>query len=408
MSTFDNIKNNLEKVSTYINLTDSEKKLLLNHKKINKTNLDVDGKEYEALRIIHNDALGPGKGGIRFHPDVSEDEVKSLSFWMSLKTSLAGLPYGGAKGGIKINPKELSEQELEKVSRAYIQAFHEYIGEDVDVPAPDVYTNPKIMGWMLDEYEKIKGKHEPGVITGKPIELGGCVIRGDATSKGGKIILDLFLKKMNKDPKETSVVIQGFGNAGMNIAKMLHEDGYNVIAISDSKGAIFNKEGIDIEKAIEIKKEKSSVINYEEAQKISNKELLEIETDVLILAALENQITSENAENIKAKYILELANGPVTSEADDILHEKGIAVIPDILANAGGVIVSYCEWVQNKTGHIFSRDYMENILKEKITQAFNKTYELYEKEEKFTMRNAAYIIAIKRILDAERARGNLR
>ena len=408
MSTFDNIKNNLEKVSTYINLTDSEKKLLLNHKKINKTNLDVDGKEYEALRIIHNDALGPGKGGIRFHPDVSEDEVKSLSFWMSLKTSLAGLPYGGAKGGIKINPKELSEQELEKVSRAYIQAFHEYIGEDVDVPAPDVYTNPKIMGWMLDEYEKIKGKHEPGVITGKPIELGGCVIRGDATSKGGKIILDLFLKKMNKNPKETSVVIQGFGNAGMNIAKMLHEDGYNVIAISDSKGAIFNKEGIDIEKAIEIKKEKSSVINYEEAQKISNKELLEIETDVLILAALENQITSENAENIKAKYILELANGPVTSEADDILHEKGIAVIPDILANAGGVIVSYCEWVQNKTGHIFSRDYMENILKEKITQAFNKTYELYEKEEKFTMRNAAYIIAIKRILDAERARGNLR
>jgi len=314
MSTFDNIKNNLEKVSTYINLTDSEKKLLLNHKKINKTNLDVDGKEYEALRIIHNDALGPGKGGIRFHPDVSEDEVKSLSFWMSLKTSLAGLPYGGAKGGIKINPKELSEQELEKVSRAYIQAFHEYIGEDVDVPAPDVYTNPKIMGWMLDEYEKIKGKHEPGVITGKPIELGGCVIRGDATSKGGKIILDLFLKKMNKNPKETSVVIQGFGNAGMNIAKMLHEDGYNVIAISDSKGAIFNKEGIDIEKAIEIKKEKSSVINYEEAQKISNKELLEIETDVLILAALENQITSENAENIKAKYILELANGPVTSE----------------------------------------------------------------------------------------------
>ena len=408
MSTFDSIKNNLEKVSTYINLTDSEKKLLLNHKKINKTNLDVDGKEYEALRIIHNDALGPGKGGIRFHPDVSEDEVKSLSFWMSLKTSLAGLPYGGAKGGIKINPKELSEQELEKVSRAYIQAFHEYIGEDVDVPAPDVYTNPKIMGWMLDEYEKIKGKHEPGVITGKPIELGGCVIRGDATSKGGKIILDLFLKKMNKDPKETSVVIQGFGNAGMNIAKMLHEDGYNIIAISDSKGAIFSKEGINIEKAIEIKKEKSSVINYEEAQQISNKELLEIETDVLILAALENQITSENAADIKAKYILELANGPVTSEADDILHEKGIAVIPDILANAGGVIVSYCEWVQNKTGHIFSRDYMENILKEKITQAFNKTYELYEKEEKFTMRNAAYIIAIKRILNAEKARGNLR
>jgi len=407
MSIFDNIKRNLEKVSDYLSLTNAEKELLLSHKRITKATLNINGKVYEAWRIIHNDALGPAKGGIRFHPNVCEDEVKSLSFWMSLKTSLAGLPYGGAKGGVKINPKELSEEELEKVSRAYIRAFHEFIGEDKDIPAPDVYTNPKIMGWMLDEFEKIKGRHEPGMITGKPLELGGCVLRGDATSKGGKIILDLFLEEEGKSPEKTNVVIQGFGNAGMNIAKMLHDAGYNVIAVSDSKGGIIDKTGLDIEKVIKTKKETGSVTQYPKAEKISNKELLELETDVLILAALENQITRENAENVKAEVILELANGPVTSEADDILHERGIVVIPDILANAGGVIVSYCEWCQNKTGHIFSKDYMEKILEEKLTQAFRKTYDLYKEQKRFSMRNAAYAIAIRRILDAEKARGNL-
>ncbi|MCD6558092.1 MAG: Glu/Leu/Phe/Val dehydrogenase [Candidatus Aenigmarchaeota archaeon] len=407
MSIFDNIKRNLEKVSDYLSLTNAEKELLLSHKRITKATLNINGKVYEAWRIIHNDALGPAKGGIRFHPNVCEDEVKSLSFWMSLKTSLAGLPYGGAKGGVKINPKELSEEELEKVSRAYIRAFHEFIGEDKDIPAPDVYTNPKIMGWMLDEFEKIKGRHEPGMITGKPLELGGCVLRGDATSKGGKIILDLFLEEEGKSPEKTNVVIQGFGNAGMNIAKMLHDAGYNVIAVSDSKGGIVDKTGLDIEKVIKTKKETGSVTQYPKAEKISNKELLELETDVLILAALENQITKENAENVKAEVILELANGPVTSEADDILHERGIVVIPDILANAGGVIVSYCEWCQNKTGHIFSKDYMEKILEEKLTQAFRKTYDLYKEQKRFSMRNAAYAIAIRRILDAEKARGNL-
>ena len=407
MSIFDNIKRNLEKVSDYLSLTNAEKELLLSHKRITKATLNINGKVYEAWRIIHNDALGPAKGGIRFHPNVCEDEVKSLSFWMSLKTSLAGLPYGGAKGGVKINPKELSEEELEKVSRAYIRAFHEFIGEDKDIPAPDVYTNPKIMGWMLDEFEKIKGRHEPGMITGKPLELGGCVLRGDATSKGGKIILDLFLEEEGKSPEKTNVVIQGFGNAGMNIAKMLHDAGYNVIAVSDSKGGIVDKTGLDIEKVIKTKKETGSVTQYPKAEKISNKELLELETDVLILAALENQITKENAENVKAEVILELANGPVTSEADDILHERGIVVIPDILANAGGVIVSYCEWCQNKTGHIFSKDYMEKILEEKLTQAFRKTYDLYKEQKRFSMRNAAYAIAIRKILDAEKARGNL-
>ncbi len=407
MSIFNNITRNLEKVSDYLNLTDSEKELLLKHKTIHKARLIVNKKSYDAWRIIHNDSLGPGKGGIRFHPNVSEDEVRSLSFWMSLKNSLAGLPYGGAKGGVKINSKELSEKESEAVARAYIQSFHTDIGENKDIPAPDVYTNPKIMGWMLDEFEKITGRHEPGVITGKPIELGGCVLRGDATSKGGKIILDLFLENINKRAEDTSVIVQGFGNAGMNIAKMLHNGGYTVIGVSDSKGGIFNENGLDINKIIQTKKELSTVTQYADAKQVTNKDLLELKTDVLVLAALENQITKENANEIKAKNILELANGPITSEADDILNEKGIIVIPDILANSGGVIVSYCEWVQNKTGHIFSKDYMENILKEKLLHSFNGTYELYTKEKDFSMRNAAYVIALKRILNAERARDNL-
>lgn len=407
MSVFENIKKNLEKVSEYLNLTDAEEELLLKHKVIHKAKLPINGNVYEAWRIIHNDALGPGKGGIRFHPNVSEDEVKSLSFWMSLKTSLAGLPYGGSKGGVKINPKELSKQDIEKVSRAYVQAFHEFIGENKDIPAPDVYTNPEIMGWMLDEFEKIKERHEPGMITGKPIELGGCVLREDATSKGGKIILNLFLKKMKEKHEKTNIVIQGFGNVGMNLAKMLNDDGYNLIAVSDSKGGILNKEGLNIEKVMNIKKERGSVIQYSKAQQISNKELLELEADVLILAALENQVTNENAGNVKAKFILEMANGPVTSEADDILHKKGIIVVPDILANAGGVIMSYCEWSQNKTGHIFSEDYMEKVFEEKITQAFHKTYKLYKEQKNFSMRNVAYVIAIRRILNAEKARGNL-
>ena len=407
MTVFDNIKMNLEKVSGYLKLTDIDMGLLLGYKAIHKAELDVNGKLYEAWRIVHNDTLGPGKGGIRFHPDVSEDEVKSLAFWMSLKNSLVGLPYGGAKGGVKINPKEFSIRDIEKVSRAYVQAFHEFVGENKDIPAPDVYTNPQIMGWMLDEFEKIMGRHENGMITGKPVELGGCALRGDATSRGGKIILDLFLKKIHKAPEKTDVVIQGFGNAGINIARMLHDDSYNVIAVSDSKGGILDKGGLDIEKMIGIKKESGSVIQYPKARKISNKDLLELKTDVLVLAALENQITAKNAGNVKAEFILELANGPVTSEADDILHEKGIAVIPDILANAGGVIVSYCEWSQNKTGHIFSRDYMERVLEEKMARAFNETYDLYKEQKRFNMRNAAYVIALRRILKAEKARGNL-
>ena len=406
MSVFENIQKNIEKISNNLNLSKKDKEILLKHKAVHRAKLTVGGKEYTAFRIIHNDALGPSKGGIRFHPKVSEDEVKSLSFWMSLKTSLAGLPYGGAKGGVIVNPKELTQEEIEELSREYIRAFYKYLGQEKDIPAPDVYTNSQIMAWMLDEFEKINKRHEPAMITGKPLEVGGCSIRKDATAKGGKIILDLLMKKEERKPEETTVVIQGFGNAGMNIAKMLYDEGYKVIAVSDSKGGILSNNGLNIEEVIKTKKDKGNV-NYYDAKNISNKELLELKTDVLILAALENQITEENANNVKAKYILELANGPITFEADEILYKKKTIVVPDILANSGGVIASYTEWAQNISGMIFSKEYMENTLKEKITSVFNKTYELYKENDSFNMRNAAYIIALKRILNAERARGRL-
>jgi glutamate dehydrogenase len=404
MTILENIKKNIEKVSPYLEMTESEKNKLLNHKQIKKAELELNGKSYDAWRIIHNNALGPGKGGIRFHPNVSEDEVKSLSFWMSLKTSLVKLPYGGAKGGVKINPKELNEKEIQEISRKYIRKFSDYLGQDKDIPAPDVYTNSQIMGWMLDEFEKIKGRHEPGMITGKPLILGGCELRGDATSKGGKIILQEFLKRKNKKPNEIEIVVQGFGNAGRYLTEMLYDLGHKIIAVSDSKGGIYNKDGLNIKKLIIHKNNSKSVVDFENSENISNKEILELKTNVLILAALENQITKENADNIKAETILELANGPITFDADEILDKKGVEVIPDILANSGGVIVSYFEWSQNKTGNILDKDYLENLLNQKLKKAFNEMYENYLKDKNLNMRLNAYKISIKRILEAERAR----
>ena len=407
MEIFDSIKQRLEKISKYIELTEDEKTLLLSHDKISHSVLLVNGQKYDAWRIIHNKSLGPGKGGIRFHPDVSEDEIKSLSFWMSLKTSLMGLPLGGAKGGVRVNAKELNENEIEELSRGYIKAFIEVIGVTKDILAPDVYTNPKIMAWMLDEYEKIKKLFEPGMITGKPLSIGGISIRSDATSKGGFIVLKEFLNKINKKCEETKVAIQGFGNAGSYLASMLQKDCFTVTAVSDSKGGIYDESGLDVSKIVKLKNEGKNVSDYE-GKKITNQEILELDVDVLILAALENQITEDNADNIKAKYILELANGPINFEADQILLEKNIIVIPDILANAGGVVASYFEWVQNKTGNIFEDNFLEGKLNDTMTTTFHKVYELYqEKKNGFNLRNASYIIAIKRILEAEKARGNL-
>lgn len=408
MSTFENIKKAVEVVSKELNLSEKEKEILFNHKSIQTAKLNVEGNEYEAFRIIHNNALGPGKGGIRFHPDVSEDGVKSLSFWMSIKNSLLDLPYGGAKGGVKVNLKDLDKKTIEKISREYIKKFHEFIGENKDVPAPDVYTNPEIMGWMLDEYEKIKKRKEPAMITGKPLELGGINLRTDATSKGGVIILEEFLKKRNLNFKELKIAIQGFGNAGMNVAKILFEKGHNIVAISDSKGGIYSTSKLNITKLIKHKLKNKTVLGFENSKNITNEEILELNVDFLILAALENQITKKNADKIKAKNILELANGPITSEADEILFNKDISILPDILANAGGVVASYCEWCQNKSGGILDEEYLNNFFESRMRNTFEKIYYLKNKKKNFSFRSVCYILSIKNILNAEKARGNLK
>lgn len=405
---FDNIHAMINKVLPMMGLSDKERIQLLKFHSINKAEIEVDGKIYPAFRIIHNNALGPGKGGIRFHPGVSEGEVKSLAFWMSMKNSLAGLPFGGGKGGVTVNPKELDEHQLQKLSRQYIRAFHEHLGKDKDIPAPDVYTNPQIMAWMLDEFEKIKGHHEPGFITGKPIEVGGIELRGDSTSRGGLIVFNQLLKKIEKPEKDIRIAVQGFGNAGWNMAKYLYDSKHKIVAVSDSNGGIYNNDGLNITKVKDIKDSTGTLQSYADAQIISNKELLELDVDILVLAALENQITKENASRIKAQYIIELANGPINPEADDILHQKNKIVIPDILANSGGVIGSYFEWANNLAGNMFEDEYMLRLFEKRMINTFEKVWTEFEKEKRqYDIRTISYKIAIQRILAAEKSRGRL-
>ena len=326
---------------------------------------------------------------------------------MALKNSLADIPYGGAKGGVKFDPKAADKDELEEVSRKYIDSFYEFIGQDKDIPAPDVYTNGQIMSWMLDEFEKKVGHHEPGMITGKPIELGGIALRGDATAQGGYIVTkELAAKLIHKD--QISVIVQGFGNAGLFMAEKLHKDGYKIIAVSDSQGGIYNEAGLNIPELAVFKNSGQAVGGWREGSKISNADLLELKTDILVLAALENQITKDNVENIKADYIIELANGPITYEADLVLAKNKKLVVPDILANSGGVIVSYFEWAQNRTGQILDEEYLRNLLEKKMRVNYGRVYDKYnEKDGAITLRQAAYIIAIKRILVAEKYRGRI-
>ncbi len=400
---FENVRQQLNKVSKILKLTESEKKMLLSFKHVRKAQLPLKNGQYNAWRVVHNDALGPGKGGIRFHPGVSEDELKALAFWMSIKNSLLGLPFGGAKGGVRIDPKSLSKKELETVSRKYIRAFYKILGHNKDVPAPDVYTNAEVMAWMLDEYEKITGRHEPAMITGKPVELQGCRLRETATAAGGLIVAKAFIKNSGKKCK--TVAVQGFGNAGENIAHMLWKGGFCIAAVSDSKGAVYQKSGLDIAKVIKAKKEKGSVTAFQ-AKGLTNEELLELDVDILVLAALENQLTKGNASKIRSKTIVEIANGPVTPEADAILKRNEIAVVPDILANAGGVVASYLEWSQNRSGNIFELPYLEKKFRDIMVSAFHNVLGQATKHGT-DMRTAAHIIAIKRILAAEKMRGRI-
>jgi glutamate dehydrogenase len=359
-------------------------------------------KSFTGFRVQFNDARGPCKGGIRFHPNVSLDEVTALSLWMTIKNAVAGVPYGGGKGGIIVNPKELSENELEKLSRGYIKAIHEFIGEKIDIPAPDVYTNAQVMAWMLDEFEKINGKHSPGVITGKPIALGGSLGREQATAQGGLFVLMEAVKACNI--KEKNIVIQGIGNVGGIMAELASEAGFKVIAVSDSKTGILNEKGLNVNQVMEFKKKNGSIKGFPNSKEISNNELLELNCDILIPAALENVITEKNAEKIKAKMILELANGPTTPEADKILNKKEISVIPDVLANSGGVTVSYFEWVQNLYGYYWTKEEVNEKLRIKMVQAFNNLLST-KNAFKCSFRESAYIHAIKEIALAMKLRG---
>jgi len=366
---------------------------------------DGSVKIFQGFRVQYNNARGPTKGGIRFHPDETIDTVRALAAWMTWKSALLDLPLGGAKGGIICNPKEMSQGELERLSRAYIQAIHQFIGPDKDIPAPDVYTNPQIMAWMMDEYSKIAGKNQFGVITGKPLSLWGSAGRGDATARGGIYILREAAKECGVDLKKASVAVQGYGNAGYYAAYLAKSLlGCKIVAVSDSKGGIFTKEGLDPEEVRKHKDKTGSVINFPNTKAISSEDLLELEVDILIPAALENVITEKNAPNIKAKIVAELANGPTTLEADDILYKNGIHVIPDFLCNAGGVTVSYFEMVQNSYMYYWEEKEVHERLDKKMTVAYHSVVNASSKYN-INMRQAAYVVAVKQVVEAMKLRG---
>lgn len=360
-------------------------------------------KTFTGYRAQHNDAVGPTKGGIRFHPDVNKDEVKALSMWMTLKCGITNLPYGGGKGGIICDPRQLSQQELERLSRGYVRAVSQFVGPSSDIPAPDVYTNPQIMSWMMDEYSKINRSNAFAFITGKPLALGGSLGRNRATALGAVITIEEATKRKNINISDSRVAIQGFGNAGSFIAKILHEMGAKIVAISESYGALYNPDGLDIEHLVELKEQHGRVTHLFD-DVIPNSDLLELDCDILVPAALSNQITADNATNIKATIIAEAANGPTTQEATAILNQRGVLLIPDVLASAGGVTVSYFEWVQNKQGYYWSEDEVESKLRDKMVEAFNTIYDLAE-DRKMDMRLAAYVLGIKRTAEASRFRG---
>lgn len=351
-------------------------------------------KIFKGFRVQHNNFRGPYKGGLRFHPETNLDEVKALATWMSIKCAVVDIPYGGGKGGIEVDVKKLSDNELEKLTRSFVRQIHNFIGPKIDIPAPDVNTNPKIIDWFYDEYSKIAGKKTPAVVTGKSIKNGGSLGRDTATARGAQIVLNQLIKKY-KFPIKT-LAIQGFGNAGENIAKLLYKQGLKIIAISDSSGAIYDPSGIDPKKISEVKKKFGKIANIPNAKIISNEKMIQLDVDLLALAALENVITEKNAKQINCKVILELANGPTTPEADKIIGKK-IKILPDILTNAGGVTVSYFEWLQNLKQSSWSADKVDKRLTEIMSQASDQIFALSEKK-KITFRQAAYIIAIDKII----------
>ncbi|MGB9883321.1 MAG: Glu/Leu/Phe/Val family dehydrogenase [Microgenomates group bacterium] len=393
-------------------------------------------KVFKGWRIQHNSALGPYKGGIRFHPQTVKEEVQALATLMSIKCAVAGLPYGGGKGGVAVDPKKLSKTELERLSREYVKKVAHFIGEDIDVPAPDVNTNPEIMAWMIDEYQKIKGYKSPATFTGKPVEMGGSLGRTQATGRGGVYILQALLEKLkearyqgffssvgaasqSRGPKSQknlisspennlTIAVQGFGNVGYYFAKLAQEAGFKVVAVSDSKGGVYVEDGLSVEKTLECKKEKGmvagcycrgSVCDVKYGRSITNEELLELPVDILVPAALENVINEKNMKKIKAKIIIEMANGPITEEAYEYLSKNGVIIVPDVLANSGGVTVSYFEWVQNKAGYYWSEEEVNSKLKVMMEKAFEPIWKK-SVEKKIPLKEAAFEVALERIASA--------
>ena len=395
-----------------LKLDDRERKILATPEKIVTLNIPVamdngETQVFEGFRVIHSTAVGPGKGGIRYAMAVNEDEVKALSAWMTFKTGIVGLPYGGAKGGIKCNPREMSMGELERLTRAYTQGMVEVFGPNRDIPAPDMGTDGQVMAWIVDEYSNMhNGDYIPGVVTGKPIELGGSRGRVAATGRGVMIATIEALKKMGKKPMECTVAVQGFGNVGSIAAKLLSSQGLRVVAISDRWGGYYNSHGILMSQAIHYMEHNDRTLKgFEDGEPISNEELLELDVDVLVPAATENVINTKNAANIKADLIIEGANGPITADADSTIRDKGIMVVPDIVANAGGVTVSYLEWVQNRRGHYYKEKEVYERAEPMLINAFEEMYTMSQRHD-ISLRMGAYLVGVNRVAKALRLKGN--
>ncbi|KKR91839.1 MAG: Glutamate dehydrogenase [Candidatus Falkowbacteria bacterium GW2011_GWA2_41_14] len=402
--------NQLNKVARIMNLECDELEILRRPDRILEVSLPVlmdNGrmKVFTGYRVQYNNTRGPYKGGIRFHPQVNLDEVKTLAFWMTIKCAVADIPYGGGKGGIAVDTKTLSQGELERLTRAYARGFANFIGPKIDIPAPDVGTNPQIMAWLMDEYSHIKGENTPAVVTGKPVEVGGSLGRDTATGLGGFYVFEQVLSKLKLAKSKASLAVQGFGNVGMNFAMIAYRAGYKVAAVSDSRGGIYNAKGLNMEEVLAHKKTTGSVVDFKNSKNVTNEKLLELPVEVLAPSALENVINEKNAGRIKAKIILELANGPTAEAAEAKLCQNGILVVPDVLANAGGVIASYFEWVQNSRQYYWEQARMDNRLKDKVTSALKKVWQTMAARGDNKMRDAAYIVAVERLAASLRIRG---
>ncbi|MBI2599529.1 Glu/Leu/Phe/Val dehydrogenase [Candidatus Daviesbacteria bacterium] len=410
MNIFDSALTQLKTSAKYIKLPEGLLERLQQPERTLQVNFPLrkDSGKIEIMkgyRVQYNNTLGPYKGGLRFHPKVEMDEVKSLAFWMMIKNAVVNVPFGGGKGGIEVDPKKLSEKELENLSRGFAKVLAPNIGPDVDVPAPDVNTNARIMNWMVDEYiriqsSKVKVKSEKAklkaVMTGKSIQNGGSEGREEATGLGGFYVLQSLVKKLNLNNKHLTIAVQGFGNVGAHIARLTFENEFKVVAVSDSKGGMYYEGGLDIKQVTEAKRKGGRISDLKVGKGISNERLLELPVDILIPAALENVITKDNVRKIKAKIVFEMANGPVTAQADQILNKRGITVVPDVLANSGGVTVSYFEWLQNMTNKKWSLEKVNSQLKEKMETAFASVWQIAQ-EKRVNLRIAAYILALKTI-----------